>query len=78
MVLEDIGNLVAQVGFPVAVAGFLLWRLNGKVESMTKALDALTRLNRATLRHTLHQHRRERGLEPDEETILSDLENGGL
>lgn len=76
--MEDIAQFISTVGFPVAVASFLLWRMNGKLDGMTKALRDLTRLNRATLRHTIHQHRRERDLEPDEENILADLENGGL
>ncbi len=76
--MEDIAQFISTVGFPVAVASFLLWRMNGKLDGMTKALDALARLNRASLRHAIHQHRRERDLEPDEESVLAELDNGGL
>ncbi len=76
--MDDIAQFISTVGFPVAVASFLLWRMNGKLDGMTSALRDLTRLNRATLRHTIRQHRRERGLEPEEESLLSDLENGGV
>ena len=76
--MNDIAQFISTVGFPVAVAAFLLWRMNGKLEAMTSALRDLTRLNRASLRHTIHQHRRERDLEPSEESILAELENGEL
>lgn len=76
--MDEIAQFISTVGFPVAVAAFLLWRMNGKLDKMTKALEALTRLNRASLRHTIHQHRRERDLEPSEESVLAELENGEL
>ena len=40
-------DLFSKVGFPVAVAGFVLIRLNGKLERLTAALTAFSeRLDR--------------------------------
>lgn len=36
-----IGQFVAQLGFPVAVAVFVLVRLNGKLERLTEAMVRL-------------------------------------
>jgi len=41
MSLEQIGELVKDVGFPVAVATFVLVRLNGKMDRLTEALYKL-------------------------------------
>ena len=74
----EISQFIKDVGFPVAVATVLIFRMNGKLDAMTSALKELTRLNRATLRHTLRQHGRERGLDDHERGTLDELENGGL
>lgn len=36
-------DVVAKLGFPVAVAGFVLFRLNGKFDRLTTALGELTK-----------------------------------
>jgi hypothetical protein len=32
---------IQQVGFPIAVAGYVLYRLNGKIGALTEAMLAL-------------------------------------
>ena len=41
---EDFITLIKEVGFPIAVASFVLFRMNGKLDRLTKAIEALTRL----------------------------------
>ncbi len=38
---EDFITLVKEVGFPIAVASFVLFRMNGKLDRLTKAIDRL-------------------------------------
>ena len=38
----DLVQLIAQVGFPMAVAVFLLVRLDARLEKLTAAIDELT------------------------------------
>lgn len=47
---------IQAVGFPVAVAGFLLWRLNGKVGAFVEAAQAIT-AGLKELSIELHEHR---------------------
>ncbi|WP_084315459.1 YvrJ family protein [Clostridium hydrogeniformans] len=35
-------NLIANVGFPIAVSIYLLIRIEGKLESLTESINALT------------------------------------
>ena len=46
--LQEIAEFIQAVGFPVAVAGFLLWRMNGKLDRLTRAIEAL--------RQTMERH----------------------
>jgi len=51
MSLEEFGALVKEVGFPIAVAGWVLWRLNGKMDRLSEALHKLiAQLERQTQR----------------------------
>ena len=50
--LEQIGDFVSTVGFPVAVAGFLLWKMNGKLERLTSVIEKLI--------ETLNRHAEEK------------------
>lgn len=56
MELKDAAYIVQAVGFPVAVAGFLLWRLNGKLGAFVEAAQAITAGLRA-LSMELQEHR---------------------
>lgn len=67
--LEEVGDFIGNVGFPVAVATFVLWRLNGKLDRLTKSLDRF-------LKHHLKARRREGALDDDEVGVLEELENG--
>ena len=40
--MEELLNAVANVGFPIAVAAFLLWRMETKIDVLTKAINDLT------------------------------------
>ena len=42
--LEDFVTIVKEVGFPIAVASFDLFRLNGKLDRLTEALHKLVAL----------------------------------
>ena len=46
--LEEIAQFIQAVGFPVAVAAFLLWKMNGKLDRLTEAVDML--------RQTMERH----------------------
>ena len=39
--MDDILNLVANVGFPIAVAAFLLVRIESKITCLTTAISEL-------------------------------------
>jgi hypothetical protein len=39
--LEDFIALIKDVGFPIAVASFVLFRMNGKLDRLTNAIDRL-------------------------------------
>jgi hypothetical protein len=41
MYVDELFNLVANVGFPIAVAVFLLVRVEGKINCLTKAITEL-------------------------------------
>lgn len=60
--LDDIGRFISTVGFPVAVATFVLVRMNGKLDRLIKALDRLT--------HIMNQHRTKREEDGDAERSL--------
>jgi hypothetical protein len=38
---EDFITLVKEVGFPIAVASFVLFKMNGKLDRLVKAIDRL-------------------------------------
>lgn len=42
--LNEIANFIKEVGFPVAVASFVLFRLNGKLDRLTQALHKIIEL----------------------------------
>ncbi|NLN86735.1 MAG: YvrJ family protein [Syntrophomonadaceae bacterium] len=39
--MEELLNIIANVGFPIAVAVFLLVRIEGKMTCLTKAINDL-------------------------------------
>lgn len=40
--MEEVYNTVANLGFPVAVCMYLLVRIEGKLDSLTKSINELT------------------------------------
>jgi hypothetical protein len=42
--LDEIATFIQTVGFPVAVASFFIFRMNGKLDRLTKAIEKLTEL----------------------------------
>jgi len=42
MDIETLSQLISTVGFPIVVAVFVLWRLNGKMEHLAVSLERLT------------------------------------
>jgi hypothetical protein len=40
--MNDIVNVISTVGFPIAVAGYLLLRQEGKMDKLTEAITNLT------------------------------------
>lgn len=40
--MDELYSLIANVGFPIAVAGYLLLRMEAKIDDLTKAIHALT------------------------------------
>ena len=42
--MEDAANFIKEVGFPVAVASFVLFRMNGKFDRLAKSIDRLANL----------------------------------
>ena len=53
-------RLVSNLGFPIAVASFVLFRLNGKVQ---KLADAMTKLADALRGHTEQSKQQTDGIE---------------
>lgn len=45
-VLQEAGRFVSTVGFPVAVASFFLWRMNGKLGRLATAVEENTTATR--------------------------------
>jgi hypothetical protein len=41
-ILKDVTYMIQAVGFPIAVAAFLLWRLNGKLGAFVTAAQEIT------------------------------------
>ena len=41
--MEDVIAVIERVGFPVVVAGFVLFRLNGKFDRLRESIEELTR-----------------------------------
>lgn len=39
--MEDILNLISNVGFPIAICMYLLIRIEGKMENLSKAINEL-------------------------------------
>jgi len=48
--MEDLINLIANVGFPIAVAAYLLVRMENKMDQLTAAITALQQTIRYTPR----------------------------
>lgn len=42
--MEELANMITSVGFPIAVAGYLLIRQESKMTDLTKAITDLTRV----------------------------------
>lgn len=40
--MEEIVNLVANIGFPIAISLYLLIRIEGKLESLTNSINNLS------------------------------------
>lgn len=40
--IDEFVTLIKEVGFPIAVASFVLFRMNGKLDRLTKAIEKLT------------------------------------
>lgn len=40
--MEEIANLVANLGFPIAISLYLLIRIEGKLESLTNSINNLS------------------------------------
>lgn len=40
--IDEFITLIKEVGFPIAVASFVLFRMNGKLDKLTKAIEKLT------------------------------------
>ncbi|GAA0109328.1 YvrJ family protein [Clostridium tertium] len=40
--MEEIVNLVANLGFPIAISLYLLIRIEGKLESLTNSINNLS------------------------------------
>jgi YvrJ-like protein len=55
--LKDISDLIRELGFPVAVAGFVLWRLEMRLKELTTAITEL-RLNCALNTYGTHHQLR--------------------
>lgn len=55
--MEELLNIIANVGFPIAVAVFLLIRVEGKMTCLTKAIndlrEAILLMPRQDAAHTL-------------------------
>jgi hypothetical protein len=68
--LNEIGQFISTVGFPIAVASYFIWRMNGKIDRLTNAIEKL-------IKHQLKERRRANDLDDDELDILTNLENGG-
>ncbi|MCL5026637.1 MAG: YvrJ family protein [Chloroflexi bacterium] len=41
MDVDTITKLISNVGFPIFVAVYLLWRMEGVINKMTDAIDAI-------------------------------------
>ena len=39
--MQEFGNLISQVGFPIVVAAFVLFRMNGKFDRLRESIDRL-------------------------------------
>jgi len=50
MDLTQVGTVVSQVGFPIALALLLLWRFDGVLKEMKEALVEITTLLRILCR----------------------------
>lgn len=42
MSLDELVKVVRELGFPIAVAAFVLWRLEARLRELTHAITALT------------------------------------
>ena len=50
--MQEFGDLISQVGFPVVVAAFVLIRMNGKFDKLRESIDRLI--------ETLNRHAKEK------------------
>ena len=39
--LQELGDFISAVGFPITVAAFVLFRMNGKFDKLRKSIDKL-------------------------------------
>lgn len=63
MSVPEVVEVVKSVGFPIAVAGFVLWKLNGKMERVALALEKLEHAMNNLLHHEAMNRRGRGGLE---------------
>ena len=50
--MEEYLKLVSYYGFPVVVAGYLLWRMNSKLERLCEAINRNTKVLILLLRNS--------------------------
>jgi len=53
--MQEIGQFISTVGFPVAVASYLLWRMNGKMDRLTQAIHKLIKHLEESEEETAHR-----------------------
>lgn len=46
--MQEVADFIKEVGFPIAVAAFVLVRMNGKLDKLAKSMDSL--------RNTMERH----------------------
>lgn len=39
MTIDDAVKIVRELGFPIAVAAYVLWRLDGRLRDLTEAIN---------------------------------------
>lgn len=41
--MQEVAGFIKEVGFPIAVAAFVLVKMNGKLDTLAKSMDDLRR-----------------------------------